>query len=125
MTEINFQIIVLLVVFWSSSIFIGWKFKDTSRSMADFLLGNRKIGFFVFIFATSSILITNINFLSQPNLNLDIGFMGSYLVFVIIIIAIASIFFQKNNGFWEKGLAISRHQKCMEIILKVNLCNLL
>lgn len=101
MTEINLQIIVLLVVFWSSSIFIGWKFKDTSRSMADFLLGNRKIGFFVFIFATSSILITNINFLSQPNLNLDIGFMGSYLVFVIIIIAIASIFFQKKQ--WVLG----------------------
>ena len=100
-SKMSFWLLSILLVFWLSSIAIGWSFKRSDYNVSQFLIGGRKISFFIFIFAVSSIFITNINFLSQPSLNLDIGFMGSYLAFTVIIISIASIFFLKRQ--WVLG----------------------
>ena len=97
----NYWILSFLSVFWVSSILIGWKSKGTNQSVSDFLIGGRKLSFFIFIFAVTSIFITNINFFSQPSLNINIGFMGSYLSFTVIIISIVSIFFLKRQ--WILG----------------------
>ena len=98
----NFWLLTLLSVFWLSSIAISWKLKNSYHNAHEFLLAGRKVGYFIFIAAISSIFITNINFLGQPSLNLDIGFMGSYLSFSIIIISVVSIFFLKRLWVMSK-----------------------
>ena len=98
----NYWILSFLSVFWVSSILIGWKSKGANQSVSDFLIGGRKLSFFIFIFAVTSIFITNINFFSQPSLNINIGFMGSYLSFTVIIISIVSIFFLKRQWILSK-----------------------
>ena len=98
----NFWLLTLLSVFWLSSIAISWKLKKSYHNAHEFLLAGRKVGYFIFIAAISSIFITNINFLGQPSLNLDIGFMGSYLSFSIIIISVVSIFFLKRLWVMSK-----------------------
>jgi len=98
----NFWLLTLLSVFWLSSIAISWKLKNSYHNAQEFLIAGRKVGYFIFIAAISSIFITNINFLGQPSLNLDIGFMGSYLSFSIIIISVVSIFFLKRLWVMSK-----------------------
>jgi SSS family solute:Na+ symporter len=98
----NFWLLTLLSVFWLSSIAISWKLKNFYHNAHEFLLAGRKVGYFIFIAAITSIFITNINFLGQPSLNLDIGFMGSYLSFSIIIISVVSIFFLKRLWVMSK-----------------------
>ena len=98
----NFWLLTLLSIFWLGSIAISWKLKNSYRNASEFLLAGRKVGFFIFISAISSIFITNVNFLDQPGLNLDIGFMGSYLSFSIIIISVVSIFFLKRQWVMSK-----------------------
>lgn len=97
----NFWILSFLSFFWLASIVIGWKFKNTDHNVSDFLIGKRKLSFFIFVFAITSIFITNINFFSQPSLNLNVGFIGSYLAFSVMIISIVSIFFLKRQ--WILG----------------------
>ena len=98
----NYWIFGFLSIFWIVSIVIGWKFKSSEQNVSDFLIGKRKLSFFIFIFAITSILITNVNFFSQSSLNLDIGFMGSYLAFTVIITSIVSIFFMKKQWVLSK-----------------------
>lgn len=98
----NYWIFGFLSIFWIASIAIGWKFKSSEQNVSDFLIGKRKLSFFIFIFAITSILITNVNFFSQSSLNLDIGFMGSYLAFTVIITSIVSIFFMKKQWVLSK-----------------------
>ena len=93
----NFWILSFLSFFWLASIVIGWKFKNTDHNVSDFLIGKRKLSFFIFVFAITSIFITNINFFSQPSLNLNVGFIGSYLAFSVMMIGLVSIFFSKET----------------------------
>jgi glucan phosphoethanolaminetransferase (alkaline phosphatase superfamily) len=72
------------------------------------IIGKRKLSFFIFVFAITSIFITNINFFSQPSLNLNIGFIGSYLAFSLMIISIVSIFFLKRQWILGKRLLDER-----------------
>ena len=95
----NYWIFGFLSIFWIASIAIGWKFKSSEQNVSDFLIGKRKLSFFIFIFAITSILITNVNFFSQSSLNLDIGFMGSYLAFTVIITSSEYIFYEETVGF--------------------------